>query len=79
MNTDFVRWFIIVLVMVLLIEVLIDFANAIASVSYVIDLIIGGLIVLAIFGEMTNVAIGLLGLSFRILLEILKQYGSYFY
>ena len=79
MNTDFIRWFIIVLVMVLLVEILMDFVNAIASVSYAIGLIIGGLFVLVFFGETTNVAIGLLRLFFRILLEILKQFGSYFY
>ena len=74
MNTDFLRWFIIVLVIVFLVEVLMDFVNAIASVNYAIGLIIGGLFVLIFFGEMTNVVIGLLGLFFRILLEILKRY-----
>lgn len=79
MNTDFVRWFITVLVVVLLVEVLVDFVNAIASISYAIGLIIGGFIVLVFFGEMTNVAIGLFGFFFRIVLEILKEYGSYSY
>lgn len=79
LNIDFVRGFIIALVIVLLVEFFIDFFNAIASVSYALGLIIGGLIVLVLFGETTNIVIGLLGLFFRILFEILKQYGSCFY
>ena len=79
MNTDFVRLFIVALIIVFIVEIFIDFVNAIASIGYAIGLVIGGLIVLVFFGETTNVAIGLLGLFFRILLEIFKQYGSYFY
>lgn len=41
--------------------------------SYAIGLVVGGLIVLASFGVVTNIVIGLLGLSFRILLEILLR------
>ena len=76
-NTDFIHWFIIILVIILLVEILMDLVNAIISASYALGLIVGGIIILVFFGEITNIVIGFLGVLLRISIEILKQYESY--
>jgi len=73
MNTNFVIYLIIIIIMTLLIEEIMNFINAIMSIGYAVGLVIGGFVVFFSLGEETNIIIGICSLLLRLVIEILKH------